>query len=433
MKIISILLLITLGLTCACSSRNNSSALKALATTVNSNPKEALDSLNSLSSQHLSSDDRAFLDFLTIKATDKSFIKHTSDSSILNVLAYVADHPEVDYHTEALYYGARVYHDLGDLPTAMRYYHNTLDRLNQMNEDEKDIQFEANVMSQYARLLSKLQLYAQARYYFEKIVNLDLALNDTLNFVDDNNILGHLWINKNDYFRANELLLKSKVMVHDKPGISADISSLYLAVVKAYLNQLDSAVFLLPNTKNFKNKDDLSTLLAFSARILKKAGKIDSAAFVARRLINLDSATNNRRAGYEILLDSVYIPTYPADTLIKLVKGYATIVESTLDHNQNSLALIQQAAYNYSIHDREKIKVLEAKTQLQNIVILLGFGILSLIIIVFIYITKNQHTRIKLQETTRLLEEANAVLNVKVDPVENPEIDIKQLKEDIRS
>ncbi|MBD5332173.1 MAG: hypothetical protein HDR97_00265 [Bacteroides sp.] len=433
MKIISILLLITLGLTCACSSRNNSSALKALATTVNSNPKEALDSLNSLSSQHLSSDDRAFLDFLTIKATDKSFIKHTSDSSILNVLAYVADHPEVDYHTEALYYGARVYHDLGDLPTAMRYYHNTLDRLNQMNEDEKDIQFEANVMSQYARLLSKLQLYDQARYYFEKIVNLDLALNDTLNFVDDNNILGHLWINKNDYFRANELLLKSKVMVHDKPGISADISSLYLAVVKAYLNQLDSAVFLLPNTKNFKNKDDLSTLLAFSARILKKAGKTDSAASVARRLINLDSATNNRRAGYEILLDSVYIPTYPADTLIKLVKGYATIVESTLDHNQNSLALIQQAAYNYSIHDREKIKALEAKTQLQNIVILLGFGILSLIIIVFIYITKNQHTRIKLQETTRLLEEANAVLNVKVDPVEQPEIDIKKLKEDIRS
>ena len=187
MKIIYILLLITLGLTCACSSRNNSSALKALATTVNSNPKEALDSLRSLSSQHMSSDDHAFLDFLTIKATDKSLTKHTSDSSILNVLAYVADHPEVDYHTEALYYGARVYHDLGDLPTAMRYYHDTLDRLSQMGK-EKDIQFEANVMSQFATLLNKLKLYDQALPYLEKIVELDIALNDTLNFVDDCNL-----------------------------------------------------------------------------------------------------------------------------------------------------------------------------------------------------------------------------------------------------
>ena len=432
MKIIYILLLITLGLTCACSSRNNSSALKALATTVNSNPKEALDSLRSLSSQHMSSDDHAFLDFLTIKATDKSLTKHTSDSSILNVLAYVADHPEVDYHTEALYYGARVYHDLGDLPTAMRYYHDTLDRLSQMGK-EKDIQFEANVMSQFATLLNKLKLYDQALPYLEKIVELDIALNDTLNFVDDCNLLGHILLNKKDYTKAHELFRKSMALSKNKPGISADISSSYLALVMMHLNKLDSAVSLLPPTTNFTNKDDLSTLLAFSARILKKAGKTDSAASVARRLINLDSATNNRRAGYEILLDSVYIPTYPADTLIKLVKGYATIVESTLDHNQNSLALIQQAAYNYSIHDREKIKALEAKTQLQNIVILLGFGILSLIIIVFIYITKNQHTRIKLQETTRLLEEANAVLNVKVDPVEQPEIDIKKLKEDIRS
>ena len=417
----------------SCSSGPEASPLKSLALLVDANPEVALDSLRAISPQHLNSDDRVFLDLLTIKASDKSFVKHTSDSLIRNVLDYVSVHPDVDYRTEALYYGARVYHDLGDLPTAMKYYHSTLDNLNEMDEDEKDLQFEANVMSQYAKLLNDLQLYDQAIPYLERIVELDIALNDTLNFVDDCNLLGHLWINKMEYKKAHDLLSKSVAISTHTPGLSADISSMYLAVAKAHMNQLDSALLLLPNTSNFKNKNDLSTLLAFTSQILKKAGKSDSAASVARQLINLDTMTNNRHHGYEILLDHDYENVLQADSLVKLSKGYVASVKSTPNNNQNILALLQQSAYNYSLHDKKAKHAIESKSQIEKLVTIMGIIITVLVIIIISYVLKHHQKRSNKKETNKLSAKEASPSNVNLYTDDKSETNNVQTKEEIRA
>ena len=417
----------------SCSSRPEASPLKSLALLVDANPEVALDSLRAISPQHLNSDDRVFLDLLTIKASDKSFVKHTSDSLIRNVLDYVSVHPDVDYRIEALYYGARVYHDLGDLPTAMKYYHSTLDNLNEMDEDEKDLQFEANVMSQYAKLLNDLQLYDQAIPYLERIVELDIARNDTLNFVDDCNLLGHLWINKMEYNKAHDLLSKSVAISTHTPGLSADISSMYLAVAKAHMNQLDSALLLLPNTTNFKNKNDLSTLLAFTSQILKKAGKGDSAASVARQLINLDTMTNNRHHGYEILLDHDYENVLQADSLVKLSKGYVASVKSTPNNNQNILALLQQSAYNYSLHDKKAKHAIESKSQIEKVVTIMGIIITVLVIIIISYVLKHHQKRSNKKETNKLSTKEASPSNVNLYSDDKLETNNVQTKEEIRA
>ena len=53
----------------------------------------------------------------------------STDSLIRTVLEYYEKHPGSEQYPEALYYGGRVYSDLGDSPTALRYFQHALDAL----------------------------------------------------------------------------------------------------------------------------------------------------------------------------------------------------------------------------------------------------------------------------------------------------------------
>lgn len=78
--------------------------------------------LDSIKYDGLSDHDRHFFDFLSIKANDKAYVRHESDSLILDVIDYYSSHNKDNIYPEALYYGGRVFSDLGDLPTALRYF-----------------------------------------------------------------------------------------------------------------------------------------------------------------------------------------------------------------------------------------------------------------------------------------------------------------------
>lgn len=64
--------------------------------------------------------DRARFSLLRVKAADKAYVRHTSDSLIRTALAYYENHTGSEHYPEALYYGGRVYSDLGDSPTALQ-------------------------------------------------------------------------------------------------------------------------------------------------------------------------------------------------------------------------------------------------------------------------------------------------------------------------
>ena len=57
-----------------------------------------------------------------IKAADKAYIAHASDTGILRVVDYYRAHPDSTLYAESLYYAGRVYSDLGDSPTALKYF-----------------------------------------------------------------------------------------------------------------------------------------------------------------------------------------------------------------------------------------------------------------------------------------------------------------------
>ena len=91
------------------------------------NPDAALACLDSMRNEEMSEADRIFYDFLSIKGSDKAYIDHKSDSLFLNVLNYYSKHSRDKLYPEVLYYGGRVYSDLGDFPTALSFFQDALD------------------------------------------------------------------------------------------------------------------------------------------------------------------------------------------------------------------------------------------------------------------------------------------------------------------
>ena len=82
-------------------------------------PTEAIRLLDSIDRTGLSEKDLNRWRLLWIKSHDKAYIAHTSDTLILDLFDYYDNHLSEGLYAEALYYGVRVYSDIGDHPTAL--------------------------------------------------------------------------------------------------------------------------------------------------------------------------------------------------------------------------------------------------------------------------------------------------------------------------
>lgn len=96
---------------------------------------------------------------LQIKARDKAYIRHTSDSAILPVLHYYMDGGDCRLLPEACYYAGRVYSDLGDAPQALDYFGKALDAMDNKRFD--DLHLRSKVYSQMGRLFLYQGLYRE--------------------------------------------------------------------------------------------------------------------------------------------------------------------------------------------------------------------------------------------------------------------------------
>lgn len=133
----------------ACS-RGRNEKLEEIDALCDSHPRLAMLMLDSIDYNHFSSADRHRFDLLSIKSRDKAYVRHTSDSLILDVIDYYQSHQKSGLYPEALYYGGRVYSDIGDLPTALTYFQKAIDVI---PDNKENLRFKSIVNNQTGRLL----------------------------------------------------------------------------------------------------------------------------------------------------------------------------------------------------------------------------------------------------------------------------------------
>lgn len=406
----AIFMLALLAASTGCSRRPDT-RLTRIAATVSDHPERALQSLDSINPDDLSESDRHFHDFLTIKARDKAFITHESDSLILDVIDYYSAYQSDPIYPEALYYGGRVYSDLGDYPTALQYFQQALDNPKQA-PDTTDLKSRLN--SQMGVLLQKLRLYDKAIPYFSQMLSQKIEEQDSSGIVYAQQGLGIVYYNlgtmsqvdsiRNHYLEyADSILTRSLGYAAMLPDIFSADSKVFLAGVKQAKGDIASALTLIRNTPALVDPLQRNVALAYAADIYHNAGVMDTAFTYAHELI-LNEDALNKKTGYRIMLSSEFRKHLHPDTLDQYYTDYKDILESYFDDNANEQALLQESQYNYKLHEREKLKEHAANERLRWIIA--GVIILALITTSLLLYVKNrdQATIIRLRDNLDRLQ-----------------------------
>ena len=364
------------------------------------NPKEAYDSLVAINKDDLSKEDRMFYDLLSIKLADKSLIHHKADSLILKVIVYYSHHGNKNRYTEALYYGGRVYSDIGDYPTALRYYGDALERTENSHTGKL---LKGKITSQMASLLQSMRLYNEAKKYVTSSIEIDKELKDTLNLMYDLELLGINNINSKCYTEAELNFLNALSIAERIDTTSTIIYSVYLAGIKNYKMKPDSAVILLKDipyrADNLLKNDYDSRQMVYSitADIYRCAGMPDSAYKYALELIKIKDA-RNLRIGYSILLSDALKDVVPLDSIRGYAERYEALTEEYMNSNGDRSALIQNSLYNYSIVERDKEKALEKKRTVERWLTVSVILLLVLTTVVLYYRNRSNKARLELHQ-----------------------------------
>ncbi len=386
-------------LAASCTRRSTDERLGRIAQYVGNQPRKALAALDSIDYPALATHDRHFYDFLRIKASDKAYVLHTSDSLVLDVIRWYEANPQYGLYPEALYYGGCVYSDLGDKPTALRYFQQALDRL---PEDTEHLALRACVVSQAGLLLDNLRLYKEAIPYIKESIKIDKILNDTLNEIHDLHLLGLTEIHDSNYMEAVKTFRIALVRSKDYSKELHALSRMYLGAAKYHVGDMDSAIQLVRNTPDSLSELAQSSALAYAARIYQRAGFPDTARYYAERLIR-HPYDINKDVAYQILLSPDLSGVVSPDSLPGYVRGYNDILNRYFNENKNQLALDRQNIYNYDLHEREREKAENSNMVLKTWLAASGVMIIVLAFVVLIIKIRTQRKIILLHRAIESL------------------------------
>jgi len=327
------------------------------------NPQKAILMLDSIEYASLSERDRHCHDLLSIKAHDKAYLQHTSDSLILDVIDYFTSHRDQKLYPEALYYGGRVYADLDSGLKAMEYFHKALEEEPGNYGNQK---LKGQILSQSGRLLDNLGLHSMAVPYLEEAIAISKELNDSVSMVYDYISLTESYLNKMDAVSARRHL--EEAMRHSQPLPECDKAWLQviLAAVLLIENKTDSAINTI--RPHIHKVDSLcyNYALANAAEIYLFAGVTDTASMYAKELVERES-DNNRHVGYKLLLSDDLSYSITTDSLRKYLNEYKCSLNRHSNYNDDAAKILQQ---NYRPDDSNTNEMFSRQT-IPIIVILL--------------------------------------------------------------
>lgn len=397
-----------------CGHNDPDSRLSNISLLCEQSPKEALDSLNAIPKASLSEKDKHFYDFLSVKVRDKAFITHTSDSLILKVIDYESKHQDNGHYPEALYYGGRVYSDLGDYPTSLKYFQYALS----VTPAESNIRLRSVILSQTASLLHELRLYDEAIPYIKELLHIDSLENNIHALTYDHELMGFVYLNSKRLNDANLYFQKALEWSFKLPKKNQYNILVNLADCELEESNLDSARSLIRSAIDSVSPGYRNLALAYASDIYLKSNLLDSAYIYAYELAR-SKDPNNRKSGYKKLLSNELISKSSPDSILQYVRDYNKILEEYYDKHEAQQALMQLSLYNYQLHEREKARAFASRNK-----IMIGFfvSLTLVLIIVVIFLLYRNHTKqtiIRLHETIARLD---AIQQRKEDFAQSSEI-----------
>lgn len=376
----------------ACGHKPYPHSLIAADSLASADPNSAITLLNSLKDE-MKSAPRAtqiYYQLLCIKANDKAYIRHTSDSLILPVLHYYIENDDKQHLPEAYYYAGRVYRDLEDAPQALNYFRKALETLPQDGEYKQ----KSKIYSQMGTLFLYQDMYNEALEIFKKSYLCDIALNDSVGMVYDLRDIAdaNLNINSTDsslyYYQAAYKLGKRLKRQDLTNMVQSQIASLYTD-----LNKFDLAKNALEDALKDIKRPNKSGIYSIAAEFYHKTGIIDSATYYYTAL--LDSGTIYAQETSHRNLAEIAIEKGNRQLALRHVQAYFICTDSIekIICTDNLQRMYSQ--YNYQLREKENIQ-LKAENEKKTLSIF--YSLAAFIIAIASFFAYRQYSKRKQEQ-----------------------------------
>ena len=348
-------------------------------------------------------DTRMYYRLLCVKAADKAYVVHTSDSLIRPVIAYYEEHRDRRHLPEAYYYGGRVYRDLGDAPQALDYLQRALDLL---PEGEGDM-LKSKIYSQMAMLFLYQHMYDEALVILRKAHAHNVATGNVRSRIFNLRDMADAFRGNNQmdsalyYFRKSYDLAHANGMADLANMVQSQIASMY-----DLLGEYDKAREALQQAFKYKHKASQSAIYSIAADIYLHCGQVDSALYYNTRLLDMGNVYGKRAAYMD--LAQMAMENNDAKKALEYLRGYALYTDSVEQMTDMETVRRMHALYNYQLREKENARLKAANQQQQTLLNYMLVAGLILFSLLFAYL---QYSRRKRMELRIQLEKAERFKN----------------------
>lgn len=365
-------------------------------------PDSAMRMLEAIDAGEFAGDERAanYYRLLRIKADDKNYIAHKTDSVILQLVDYYERRPDDSLLTQAYYYAGSVYRDLNDAPEAIAYFQKAADRLAGKN----NLRLESNTYTQMGFLNMFLDIEKEANRLFWKSYKIDSILKDTIFMIAGYRNIGNSFVSNFDstFFYYQKALDLAKENKSDNwiMRIKGQMARYYIE--KGDLKTAEE--YLKPKLdKPIKEIEKSTCTVAYKLYYGKK--EYGKAADYAKKLINSEFI-EYKTSGYL---------WYAKANLLQ--KKYAEGLENLLLYEKSRDSLDQynlvegmakaNALYNYNLREKENDRLKLEKKNAQIRYTIAVCVIALFVVSTILYYIKNREKAKRMQLNMLLLERIN--------------------------
>ena len=318
---------------------------------------------------------RMYYDLLCIKAQDKAYMPHTSDSLIQAVLHYYEERADRRHLPEAYYYAGRVASDLGDAPQALDYFGKALEAM----PEGAMTDLRNRVTSQMGILFYRQRMYPEALEMYKQSLACDSLLGDSLGMAFSFRDIGKAYIGLGKQDSTLFYLLQANRIceaIQDSTvaySIQNSIAGIYASrrefdLAKMYLERV------LYGTPVYEK-----SAVHFTAGVLcQMQNQLDSAAWHYKEAIRRGSV-HTQWAAYGNLSQIVLAQGNP-DAAIRYLKLRNACADS-IQRITNTEGIRQMnALYNYQLREKENNRLKEANARRRQSMVYLSLGMTALLI-----------------------------------------------------
>ena len=309
---------------------------------------------------------RMYYDLLCIKAQDKAYMPHTSDSLIQAVLHYYEERADRRHLPEAYYYAGRVASDLGDAPQALDYFGKALEAM----PEGAMTDLRSRVVSQMGMLFARQGMYADALEMYKQSLCYSEHLNDTLGVIYSLRDIAyaHRCLGQNDsvqpyYTQAYQWSIKW--------GDQELIQLMNIQIASYYLDReiYDSVYTYLPHDFTALSGENRNAAYAISSYYYEALGRQDSATYYYKMLFD-NGDIYDKEVAARYLMRQV-APVMDRKQVAIAQEIYLRCADSVQYLTQTESVARMHSLYNYGLRERESARMQQAYTnQTKNLLIL---------------------------------------------------------------